>query len=379
MTRFFAPWLLCSYLATASFVGSTTLAGPTVLVAGKSSPAQGDVFISGRDGYHTYRIPALVVTKSGALLAFCEGRKTSSADHGDVDLVLSRSPDNGKTWQPMQLVYEEGGTAKVTIGNPCPVVDRTTGTIWLPFCRDNNRVFITHSTDDGVTWSKPKEITEDVSRPKWRWYATGPGHGVQLANGRLLIPCDHSPQPVGSKTRGPQAHSHVFYSDDHGQTWKLGGSTDIGMHECQAVQRADGSLLLSMRNYLGRQRRAWATSTDSGLTWSKSRFWSDVYCPVCQASIQRYSLKPGLSKVPILHSGPGGPGRTNLTIRLSRDEGHSWPVARVIHHGPSAYSDLVVLPNGDIGCLYERGDEHPYERITFTRFCLDWLSGDYEP
>ena len=330
-----------------------------------------DVFVSGKQGYHTYRIPAIVLSQKGTLLAFCEGRKTSRRDHGDVDLVLRRSTDNGNTWLPMQLVHEEGGTAKITIGNPCPVVDQTTGTIWLPFCRDNKRVFITSSDDDGVTWKKPKEITADVSKPDWQWYATGPGHGIQLANWRLVIPCDHGTKGIHGR------YAHVIYSDDHGKTWKLGGTTDIRMDECEVVQRSDGSLLLSMRQYVDSQKdkRAWATSNDGGLTWSKSGFWSDVYCPRCQASMQRYSLETELAKVPLLHSGPGSAGRINMTVRLSRDEGKTWPVSRVIHDGPSAYSDLVVLPNGEIGCLYERGDKHPYEKITFGRFTLKWLEG----
>jgi sialidase-1 len=333
-----------------------------------------DVFVSDENGYHTYRIPAIVVTTQGTLLAFCEGRKTSRNDHGDVDLMLRRSTDGGRTWGPMQLVYEEGGTAKITIGNPCPVIDQHTGTIWLPFCRDNYDVFITHSVDDGQSWANPTKITKTVSKPSWRWYATGPGHGIQLKSGRLIIPCDHSPQPKGSPTRGKEAHSHVFYSGDHCKTWKLGGITDASMHECEVVELFDGSLLLSMRNYIGLERRAFATSSDGGQSWSKPRHHSDVYCPVCQASIVRYSLQPAAATNQLLHSGPGGPGRNNMTVRLSRDEGKTWSVAKVIHKGPAAYSDLVVLPGGTVGCLYERGDKHPYERVTFDRIPVEWLT-----
>ena len=111
------------------------------------------VYEAGKDGYHTYRIPALIATSKGTLLAFCEGRKTSRQDHGDVDLVLKRSTDGGKTWSAQQLIHEEGGEKKVTIGNPCPVVDAETGVIWLPLTRDNNSVLMLSSADDGVTWS----------------------------------------------------------------------------------------------------------------------------------------------------------------------------------------------------------------------------------
>ncbi len=325
-----------------------------------------DVYASGAEGYHTYRIPGIVLTKKNTLLAFCEGRKTGRGDHGDLDLMLRRSTDGGKTWGPMQLVYEEGGTAKITIGNPCPVVDQKTGTIWLPFCRNNDRVFVTRSDDDGKTWAAPVEITKDVKRPEWGWYATGPGHGIQLSGGRLVIPCDcgYSKGWGDWKNKG---HSFVFFSDDHGKTWKLGGATDRGMNECECVELADGSLLLSMRNYFGKNQRAFAVSEDRGASWSKPEHHEQVYCPTCQSSIQRYSIKP---KNIILYSGPGGSGRNNLTVRASYDEGKTWPVAKRVYRGGSAYSDLVILPDGAIGCLFERDG---YKKITFARFTLDWL------
>lgn len=329
---------------------------------------QVDVFQSGTEGYHTYRIPGVVLTNKNTLLALCEGRKTGRSDHGDLDLMLRRSTDGGKTWEPMQRVYEEGGTDKITIGNPCPVVDRSTGTVWLPFCRNNDRVFMTHSSDDGRTWAKPVEITEDVKKADWDWYATGPGHGIQLSSGRLLIPCDHrDTSDTKDKSWKASGHSHVFYSDDHGKTWQLGGVTERGMNECEVVELADKSLLLSMRNYFGNSQRAFAVSNDAGLTWSKPQHHEQVYCPTCQSSIHRYSLEP---KNIILYSGPGGPGRSHMTIRLSYDEGKTWPVAKVLYEGSSAYSDLVVLPDGTIGCLYERDN---YGKITFARFPLDWL------
>jgi sialidase-1 len=150
--------------------------------------------------------------------------------------------------------------------------------------------------------------------------------------------------------------------------WQLGGITEVSMHECQAAQRADGSLLLSMRNYVGLERRAFATSVDGGLSWTKPKHHPEVYCGVCQAGLLRC---PGDLKRPgelIVYSGPGGPGRTHMTIRFSRDGGETWPIARTLHEGPAAYSDLALLPGGEIGCLYERGDREPYERLTFARF-----------
>ena len=353
--------MLAISLVVAGICGDTSWAGEAI--------EQIDVFTSGTEGYNTYRIPATVLTTNNTLLAFCEGRKAGRGDGGDIDLVLRRSTDNGKTWQKMQVVHEEGGKARVTIGNPCPVVDRSTGTIWLPFCRNNKGVFVTHSTDDGKTWAKPVEITRDVKKPEWGGhFATGPGHGIQLSSGRMVIPCDaHFAGRMNWRT---DTFSLVFYSDDHGKTWKLGGVTVPGHDECEVVELADKSLLLSMRNYLEfrGQRRSFAVSTDAGLSWSKSWPHKQVYCPVCQSSIQRYSLKP---KNRILYSGPGGRGRSNMTVRVTYDEGKTWPVAKVIYRGSAAYSDLVVLPDGKIGCLYERDG---YRKITFARFTLEWLT-----
>jgi sialidase-1 len=344
-------------------------------------PEQTDVFVSGKDGYHTFRIPAAIVSAKGTLLAFCEGRKNSRSDTGDIDLVLKRSFDNGKTWQPMQVVVDAGPD---TIGNPCPVVDRSTGTIWLPLTKNlghedekiirdgkskgGRAVWITKSTDDGATWARPSEITKEVGDPKWTWYATGPGRGIQLASGRLVIPCDHN--VIGSRAR----HSHVIYSDDHGKTWKRGGVLGENTNECQVVERADGSLLLDMRSYHGKNRRAVATSKDAGLTWSEVTLHNDLVEPVCQASLLRYTLKKDHGKNRLLFSNPASTKREKMTVRMSYDEGATWPVAKVLHAGPAAYSALTVLPDHSIGCLYEQGAKSAYEKITFARFTLDWLT-----
>lgn len=338
--------------------------------SGEKGVSKTVIYESGKLGYHTYRIPALIVTQKGTLLAFCEGRKTSRSDHGDIDLMLRRSSDGGKTWSQQTIVYEEGGAEEITIGNPCVVEDEETGVIWLAFCRDNDRVFTTHSNDEGKNWAKPKEITEKVKEPEWGWYATGPGHGIQLKHGkykgRLVLPCDCG-DSKGWGDWDQKGRSLVIYSDDHGKSWTRGGITEKSMNECEVVELADGSLLLSMRNYRGLKQRAFAVSKDGGQTWSSPKNHKQVYCPTCQASIHRYSWQPNI----ILHSGPGGPGRNNITIRASYDEGKSWPVAKVLLEGSGAYSDLAVLPDGRIGCLFEIEN---YKKIVFMTFSLQWLT-----
>lgn len=356
-----------------------------------------NVFVGGTKGYHTYRIPALIVTGDGTVLAFCEGRKAGRGDAGNIDLLVSRSTDGGKTWTPRQVVWDDGQN---TCGNPCPVVDRTTGTIWLPMTwnhgqdtesrikqntgKDTRRVFITQSNDDGRTWAKPQEITAQTKRPEWRWYATGPGVGIQLTQGpwtgRLLIPCDHS---LASPEDPDGYNSHVIYSDDHGQTWQLGGAIRPAVNECQVVELVDGELLINMRNY-GRSQtaRALATSTDGGITWSAVRHDPALVEPICQASFLRYTIQPRDDRNRLLFSNPAQaePGkRLSMTVRLSEDEGKTWPVSRVLWPGPAAYSCLATLPDGSIACLFEAGEKNPYERIVLARFGRDWLTSEERP
>jgi sialidase-1 len=364
--------------------------------AGSAAPQPGlqltDVFVSGTAGYHTYRIPALIVTGNGTFLAFCEGRKAGRSDSGDIDLLVRRSTDGGKTWGPQQVVWDDGEN---TCGNPCPVVDRATGVIWLPMTwnhgqdvesrikqntgKDTRRVFITHSSDDGRTWARPREITAETKRPEWRWYATGPGVGIQLAQGpwkgRLLIPCDHS---VVQPDDPDGYNSHVIYSDDHGQTWRLGGVIRPAVNECQVVELVDGTLLINMRNYdRSRTTRAIATSTDGGLTWSTVRHDPALVEPICQASFLRYTVQPLDDRNRLLFSNPAHaePGkRRDMTVRMSEDEGTTWPVRRVLWPGPAAYSCLAVVPGGGVACLFEAGEKSPYERIVLARFDRDWLT-----
>jgi len=340
-----------------------------------------NIFVSGTDGYHTFRIPSLIVTPKGTLLAFCEGRKGGRSDTGNIDIVLKRSFDGGGLWQPMQVVWDDGDNV---CGNPCPLIDRETGTIWLLLTHnlghdsegeimsgtsDGSRtVWVTKSTDDGASWSKPIEITATTKKPDWTWYATGPGVGIQMRSGRLVIPCDFAVK--GTKEYG----SHVIVSDDNGATWKLGGAVQPMCNECQAVELSDGVLLLNMRSYHKKNRRAVATSADGGMTWTGAALDNTLVEPVCQASLLRYSGLGDGKKSRILFSNPADTKRVRMTVRMSYDECGSWPVSKVLNEGPSAYSCLTELPDGRIGCLYERGEGNAYETITFAAFTMKWLT-----
>lgn len=350
---------------------------PAFLFGAGPQPASVDVFTAGQGGYHTYRIPAIIRTAEGTLLAFCEGRREHRRDWGDIDLLVKRSTDDGRTWSEAISVADFGAD---TVGNPAPVVDRRTGIVWLLLTRNpgdvpekeiqpgisgpTRTVWVTHSRDDGRSWAAPADITASVKEREWIWYATGPGNGIQLRTGRLVIPCDHN------RIDSTRRYSHVIYSDDGGATWKLGGSAGPDCNESAVAELRDGSLMLNMRSYSGKNRRAVSVSRDGGLTWSAPALDEALIEPVCQASLIRFGK--GKSSV-LLFSNPAATKRVNMTVRLSRDDGRTWSHSKPIHPGPSAYSNLVELRGNAVGLLYERGEESPYERITFARFPLKWL------
>jgi sialidase-1 len=343
---------------------------------------QTDVFVAGEGGYHTYRIPAVLRAANGDLLAFCEGRKNGGGDAGDIDLLLKRSSDGGRTWGPTQLLWDD---ADNTCGNPCPVLDAATGAIWLLLThnlgadrekdivartvRGSRTVWLASSKDHGATWTHPVEITATTKDPTWTWYATGPGIGIQIQHGphagRLIVPCDYNYDEPGSGRKAEKG-SHIIYSDDHGATWRLGGTIKPGMNECQVAELFDdrGTLLIDMRSYLGRGVRAESRSSDGGLTWSAAADAPALVEPVCQASLLRHDA----AKLLLFANPADHKQRVNLTVRASRDNAQTWHDVVVLHAGPAAYSSLVALSPNEAGCLYERGEKRAYERITFARF-----------
>lgn len=364
------------------------LTGALFVSAKARAEAPGDaLFTSGQGGYHTYRIPALTVTKSGTLLAFCEGRGKSQGDSGDIDILWRRSTDGGRTWSPSQLLWEDAGN---TCGNPCAVVDAATGKVWLLLTwnrgddhepdiiagrsHDTRRVFVTHSDDEGLSWARPREITADVKLTNWTWYATGPGAGIQLQRGsragRLVIPCDH----IESGTK--RYFSHVIYSDNHGANWRLGGTTPKDLvNECEVAELADGALLLNMRSYdPALKARQTAVGHDGGMSWGEQRVVPELPDPICQASLRRLRWPEGGKPGVLLFANAASGKRERLTVRASFDDGRTWPVSRLITAQPAAYSCLAALPDGRIGLLYETGAKNPYAELRFTTFALDSLS-----
>jgi len=342
---------------------------------------QTDVFVSGRDGYFAYRIPAIETAPDGSLLAFAEARKYSLHDPGfdkqDIDLVMKRSTNGGHTWSEMKII--EDPCERWSAANPATLVDRDTRRVWLFYLRakpgrntytaragtEDNQIFARTSDDNGATWSEPIDltsVTRDMADPKWRSSVVGPGGAIQNRDGRLVIPVWKF-EPWGV---------FAVVSDDHGHTWQRGElAPGISGDECQLVELSNGRLLFDIRQQRGTQR--WrAMSSDGGKTWSERRAGEQVSAVAC--AIERYTLKAaGDDHDRLLWTGPKGPERSNLVVRVSYDEGVTFPIERAIAPGPAAYSDLTILKDKTVGVLWERGTNDNYQFISFTRFNREWL------
>jgi len=341
------------------------------------------IYESGMAGYHCFRIPAIVKTTDGTLLAFAEARKNNCSDEDNIDLVVRRSTDGGETWGKMILVWSDGEN---TSGNPAPVVDKNTGRVHLLMTwnlgeddigeinrgtsEDTRRVFYTWSDDDGLSWEEPEEITSSVKKPHWGWYATGPVHGIQISQGehkgRLVIACDYI--EVGPNREG---YSHVIYSDDGGKTWNLGGVAPYpGANESTVAELSDGRLMLNMRS--GDPARLVSTSDDGGESWDEVSLDYELKEPTSQGSLLSFEVDGSHA---LLFSNPASSAeRINMTIKMSVDDGENWSQSYTVHKGPSAYSDIVMVSDEEVGILYEGGKDNPYEGISFEVIPLDKIN-----
>lgn len=358
------------------------------------------VFISGTEGYQSFRIPALVQLPDHSLLAFCEGRVKGSADFGNIDIVLKRSKDGGKTWSRLQVVVNNDS---LQAGNPAPVLDETDprypgGRLFLFYNTGNKsegevrqgkgirEVWYISSTDGGQHWSDPVNITLMVHRPNrpdynpayhfpedWRSYANAPGHALQFRSGRykgrIYVAANHSVGPPKPQFRDYAAHG--FYTDDHGEHFSLSQTVPFaGSNESTAAELPGGRLLFNSRNQSGDPRqRIISLSSDGGQTWDSTYCDPQLPDPVCEGSLN--SRLQG-HKVLVVFSNPvSTTRRDSLSIRISYDGGRTWPLKKLVEAGPegrsadfTAYSDLLILSRRSAGILYERNG---YREIVFNR------------
>jgi len=385
-----------------------------------AEPERQDLF-GATDRYLTCRIPGLIVTPKGAMLAYCEGRRGSRSDWADIDILIRRSTDGGKTWSPardfiklpdpqprnplrMDLKAEMGAEQLTsrTYHNCIMIPDRQTGAVHCLFCLDYWRCFYMRSDDDGATFSAPREITDVIAGyraqgVKWRVVGNGCGNGIQLASGRLVeaLWLSDSTQVRGGGHR--PGNVGVIYSDDHGATWKIGGwvmknSAELpNPSETCEVELSDGRVLFNTRVEGKHYQRVTTVAADVAGSWSEPKFEPALFEPWCEASLLRISGSPDKNRIlfcnpdsehsPVeAHAGIGGKSRArrNLTIKISYDDCQTWPVSKVIDPGVAGYSDMAIGPDGTIFCLFEHGtttgSQTANAAVTLERFDLGWLT-----
>ncbi|MDR0352535.1 MAG: glycoside hydrolase [Opitutaceae bacterium] len=381
-----------------------------------------ELFPSAPDNKPNYRIPSIIRAPNNDILAIVERRNHGIGDVGDIDIVMRRSADRGRTWSGIQTLVDDGANTSTDI-TTC--IDWETGRIFVFFLRDKKKYAYVASDDSGKTWTGIVMIHDSVTKPEWdrlglkpgrdvdsstdpesdkkaskvvQWkrnwiqrYGVGPGSaGIQLKHGshkgRLLIPGRHMEQEGKSRP----GYTHVFYSDDHGRTWRLGATKIIKYgNENQLVELPDGTIMMNARNVYSRSapdnaRRLVALSRDGGLTWPT--VWHDealVSLP-CHAATLLYNHPASPDNGLLLFANPASPfrqkehpyGRYNMTVRWSRDNGNTWSAGRMIYPHTSSYNDMTVLDDGTIAMIYERGDQGSvkyWDSLHFVRFNLEWL------
>jgi len=346
------------------------LLNPAVAKARELLQDSSTVFAPVSGQYTSMRIPALVVTKKGTLLAFCEGRINSANDYGDMDILMRRSIDGGNTWEAIKVVaaHKDGKPTS----NPTPVVD-SKGVIHLLYQRDYSSAYQILSNDDGKTWSQAEDITYVFEKFKptypWKVLAPGPGHALQLANGRIVVPVwMANPEKMEANRAHRPSCIATIYSDDFGKTWNNGeiiadNNPDfVNPSESMAVQLHDGRVMMNIRTETSVHLRGVSYSPNGGSNWTKPSFNKGLYEPVCMASIISLKEKNKDGSHLLLFVNPDSEGintktpRQNLTAKISKDEGETWTVKKVLDSGFSGYSDIATGPDGKIYCLYEKNN-----------------------
>ncbi|NND33270.1 MAG: exo-alpha-sialidase [Saprospiraceae bacterium] len=335
-----------------------------------------DIFIANTHGITQFRIPALITTNSGTLIAVCDARVDREGDPpNNVDQVLRRSFDNGNTWESLVTILDFPN--KEGAGDPQLIQDPQTNRIFLfyGYCPGRNELInapimlgrhlslqYIFSDDEGISWSLPIMVEYGLKKDGWHSLWPCPGRGTVLSDGTLVVPIS------GYDTK--EIFSHLVFSKDHGETWQISGRIGVGINEATLVELSDGTLLVNARN--DTKKRAIITSGDHGESWSEISYHPQLVEPTCQGSFIKTQHK---NQDILLFSNPDdSQKRQKMTIKVSFDNGQTWPVKKLIYSGPSAYSCLTALADGNIGILYENGEKDPYDKISFVSLDLDWLT-----
>lgn len=335
-----------------------------------------DLFKAGDAGIFQFRIPSMITTIKGTVIAVCDARVDRGGDApNNIDLAMRRLLKGSDEWTEVKRIVNFAGMHAA--GDPSLTQDRQTGRIFLfyGFCPGFNEVQegslverrhimlqYVFSDDDGISWSNPVHVDYAIRQEGWQSVWSGPGRGTQLKSGRLMIPC------TINKSTNVRA-SVLVYSDDHGDTWDV---MEVAEHinEPTLVELGNGNLMINARNHRIEPPgyRVVTVSEDGGKTWSKPENDPELPDPKCMGSFIRHVFKTdkGEKDLLILSNCSSGTERKNMTVKLSDDNGKTWKYEKVIHGGPSAYSCLTITPEENIGLLYENGDKKPHERISFV-------------
>jgi sialidase-1 len=364
---------------------------------------------AGQDGADTYRIPGIVTTNSGALVAVYDIRYNNSKDlQEDIDIGMSRSTDGGRTWEPMKVIMDMGEFGGLPqnlngTGDPSILYDHFTNTIWVAALwmsgsspdkmlwwasgpgmtpQETGQFMLVKSTDDGLTWSEPVNITRQVKDPAWQLLLQGPGRGITLDDGTLVFPAQYKADLGVKAIDGGQytCHSTIVYSKDRGDTWVIGSGAKSNTTEAQVVQLSDGTLMLNMRDDRNRSDkgesngRAVAVTSDLGQTWTTHPTSNSVLPePNCMASLIAEDLKiDGVTRRVLFFSNPDDKSsRINMTVKMSRDEGMTWPAENAVElYSPQCYgySCLTMVDEDHVGILYEGTKELYFQKIPVKDF-----------
>lgn len=343
------------------------------------------IFAPGDFNSKFYRIPAIITAEDGSLITATDKRKHNLWDlPQDIDVVIRRSIDNGKTWSDPLTLAEGQGLGK-GYGDPA-LIRLNNGKILCVYAGMNGlwqsrpdspiRTYVSESADNGITWTPARDITAqlygadcpDPVRKKWMASFCASGQAIQTSLGRVMMVA------AVREDSDYSLNNYLVYSDDEGATWDVSQKAMEGGDEAKVVELADGSILMSIRNK-NKGNRYYTRSTDNGITWAPVQLWKDLKDPGCNGDIIRYSMeKNGTGKNILLHSIPfDEKDRRNVSVYVSYDEGKTWPTGKTICAGHSAYSSLTVLKDGTIGAYIEEGTSENMN-MYYLNFSLEWLT-----